>query len=353
LASALLAPAGAAAQAAGSTAPVLTASNPSASGSLNSSGSWQLFLQHPGKNQVIVIVLDVDNSGRQMGQGLSFDVWRVRDGAWVARGMAVQNDPNRTKAFAPVRSSQANGDTFLISVNNYGSGHVNATVSTVWDAIGGNPNSAAAPVFNDKGLLVCPTSSATPDTCKVADDGAGRWMAGSIAGGTQVAPKQQYYLISYPGAFVPLTTTLVMSNSNRSLNLNPGGNTNSGSASSTFSFNLYGTGTSTSLGIPKILACLGSGQEISWWGPGNRAAQPGTPVQCQTTEGTSGLQASPYGAIAAPFLPASASVVTYTGRSPAGFLGLELANYGSTSSSGNRDYAIYVEFANKVEKRVV
>ena len=253
LATALIGPATAGAQGPAPAATVLTGTNPAASGVVNASSSWQVFLQHPGGNRVIIISLDVDNAQSAMGQGLSFDVWRVTDGAWVARGMSIQNDPKRTKAFAPLRNSSTTGGTYLISVNNYTSGRVNATLTTVWDAIGGTPVALGAPVFSPKGLLTCPTSSPTPDTCTVASDGAGRWLGGSIAGGTQRDPKFGYYLISYPGNFMPLTTTLVLSNSNRSLNLNEGGNTNSGSHSSTLAYTLYGTGTSTSgFGIPKI-----------------------------------------------------------------------------------------------------
>ena len=327
LAAAIMAPASASAQGG---QVILSQTNQSYFGPLNNGTSWQnLFVQVPS-GSVIVIVMDVSSSNNMMGSGLNFDVWRTTDGAWVGRGVAVQNDPMRTRAFVAVRgaSSSLNGPLQIVPVN-YGAGAVTATISTVWDAVPGSASAGTAPVFSQDGLMSCASST----DCSLTSDGAGRWMAGTVGGGAAVAPQFRYYLLDYPGGFVHATTTLAVTNSARALNLAPGGNVVSGSLSQ-LGFTMRAT--------QKIIACAGSGLESATASGGRRGNLPGSPERCQTAEGLP--TARPYGQLSGAHSAVAAAVTEWPeGTLTRRQLGLELANYKSAGSSGNVDYAIYYE----------
>ncbi|MSQ23884.1 MAG: hypothetical protein EXR58_04945 [Chloroflexi bacterium] len=343
-AAALMAPASAGAQPAdGQT--ILTADKPSTSATLGGGGTFlYTWLQHPGGNRVLVVSMDVDKSWLQMGKEVNFNVWRASDGALVSQGGAVNFDEMSTKAFAPIRAG-GSGGLFLIQAYNYTGNKVNTTISTVWDAIPGTPVASGAPIFGSEGLYSC---SGTPsptaqDVCSVSK--AGAWMAGFTAGGVVFNPSHAFYLLAYGGNFMPIKFTAVYANSARSLDLSEGGNTVGGSTSAT-SIILRSTGS----GVPKILGCSGPSYAVDQFGSAGGARGAGAAVNCTTPNPVA--QVNPYGVLAKPFSPVAISSFTYPGttfkktggmNTPNGIFGLDLSNYKSSGSSGNVDYALWVE----------
>ena len=212
---------------------------------------------------------------------------------------------------------------------------------------------SGAPVFGQEGLYTCP-SGTTSNECEVS--APGKWMAGMTQGGNAFNPRSAFYLLAYGGMLMPVNLTAVYTNSNRGLDLSPGGNTVGGSTSSSSIAMRWG-----SSGVPKILACSGPPQMVEQQGVSSAAGGfgAGRAINCETPAPR--LNILPYGVLSGPVSPVAVSVLHWKGStfkdalnaggSTVSYIGVELANYKSTTSSGAIDYVVYAEGLANVSKK--
>lgn len=287
------------------------------SGTLNPGGFAYYAYDTGPRTAVTALVLSIDkeNTG-EMGKGIRFDVYRNRDGGWVARSGAAGNTVNANLAFAGISSQTAN-DPHLIVVQNGSTQAINYTLHANRSAVEGTATDVGAP-----------------------DIAPGVWMAGRLAGGGNRNPTFRNFLLQYPQPWQAMEVTVVYTNASRDVNLAPGGSIpNAPTASSRGAF-LWAS--------QKLLACNGPSSAAGVnTGRANYAGNNGASraVTCTGTAAPDTVDF--YGDAAADQVRGnSVRVLRYDGgatsmKSSDTFrIGLQLFNYASGAGARN-DYVAY------------